>query len=283
MGIASRADVLTKLAEGKGVYTSCTSAAGVNVNSAAATTGYFTVQLRANGLLSTMPSTLFNWPMPPQTPSTFLLQSVGDLSTSGSGAQYWGWLYKIGTLDMTATGDKFTHDTATFPVTRTILGAATTAVPLIPLVQVTTTLATTAAVFRLRTVGGAAGYTNQDNTGVVGTKTMTMPSATTVAGSTYIFRLEDGDSAVLDISNIEVTTAATAGAATIWGFEMLTSTNTPGIFQATGQDCLYGGLAASDMSPAVATSGTATALYGAITLLAGTGVTGGFQWGVRNS
>lgn len=64
---------------------------------------------------------------------------------------------------------------------------------------------------------------------------------------------------------------------------MLTSTNTPGIFQATGQDCLYGGLAASDMSQAVATSGTATALYGAITLLAGTGVTGGFQWGVRNS
>lgn len=283
MAITSRANVLQTLAEGKGVFSPCTSATGINVSSAVAASGYFTAQLRANGLLSTMPSTLFDWPLPPAIPSTTLLQSAGCISTAGSGGQFWGYFYKLGTLDLTATGDKFTHDAATFPVLRTIFGATSTAVPLIPLIQITTALTTTAAVFRARTVGGAAGYVNQSGTSVIGTKTMTMPSATTVAGSTFFLRLEDGDSAVTDITNIEVTTAATAGAATVWGFEMQTSTHNHAIFSVAGQDCLYGGLAANDMSPALATSGTATVLYGCLTMLAGTGVTGGFLWGVRDT
>lgn len=267
-------------AAGKGIITVSKSAGGANVSAGTTSCGHFTAQLRGNDLTSTMPGTVDSWITPPGMGSTALLYSAVSVGTNGSGGQVYGWLYKFGTLSLSATGDRFTHDAATFPVTRTIMGVANTAVPLIPLVQITTASATTAPVFRLRTVAGAAGYTNQDGAGVVGTKTMTMPAATTNAGSTFFFRLESGDSAVTDISAVEVTTAGTAGAATIWGLEILSSPHINGLYEVPAHDVLYGGLGMNDLSPAVATSGTASAVLGCVTLISGTGANGGVMFGV---
>lgn len=281
MAITSRAVAMQEFAAGRGVFTFCRSPSGQNVTAAAAASGYFTAQLRANELTSTMPGTVDNWPTAGSLPSAMTLGSVASISTNGSGGQIHGILYRLGTLNLAATGDQFTHDAATFPVLRTRFGVANQPVPLIPLVQITTATATTAPVFRLRTAGGAAGYVDQDGNSVIGTKTMTMPAAATAQGSTFVFRLEDGDSAITDISAIEVTTAGTAGAATVWGLEIFTTPHTYQIYEIVCHDIMYGGLGLSDLAPAVATSGTATTLLGGVTLLAGTGSNGGIMWGVN--
>lgn len=282
MPVSTRADIMTKLAQGKGALSFTKSPAGVNVTAAAAASGYFSAQLRGNELTSTLPGTIDGWPLAPSLPDTIGLVSAGALQTNGSGGQFLCWIYKFGTLNLAATGDQFTHDAATFPILRPEFGTSGPLL-LIPLVQITTATATTPPVFRLRTAGGAAGYVDQDGNSVIGTKTMTMPAAATVAGSTYIFRLEEEDSAVRDITNIEVTTAGTTGAATVWGMEILTSQHVLGVFEVLGHDRLFGGLGHSDLTPGVATSGTATAYLTTVTLISGTGASTGTFWGVSNA
>jgi hypothetical protein len=177
-----------------------------------------------------------------------------------------GNFYKLGTLNLAATGDQFTHDAATFPVLRTRLGQASQAVPLRPLVQITTACSVTAPIFILRTAAGAAGYVDEDGNSVIGTKTMTMPSVTTAVQSTYLFRLEDGDSAITDITAIEVTTASSTGAATIWGFEELGTV--PAVIGSEGgyRDAVFSGLRMATMNSAVATSGTASSFSGILAI-----------------
>lgn len=281
MAITTRAIALQDFAAGKGMFTPCKSPSGANVTAGAAASGYFTAQIRGNELTSTLPGTIDGWPRSPSPPNCIALSSLACLATNGSGAQFSGWIYKIGTVNLAATGNQLTHDAATFPVLRTRWGAASQAVPLIPLLQITTATTTTAPVLRLRTAGGAAGYVNQDGTSVIATKTMTMPAAATANGSTYIWRLEDGDVAVQDITNVEVTTAGATGAATVWGLELLHTPHTWQIYEVTNHDSLYGGLSYANLAPAVATSGTATAILTTVTLLGGTGANGGAIWGVN--
>lgn len=283
MAITDRTDIMTKLAAGKGVFGYTLSAGGITASTGVAASGHFTGQLRANGIGSTMPSTLVSWPQPSSSlPDHVMLMATGALNSNSSTGNFIGFLYKLGTLNLAATGDQFTHDAATFPVTRTAMGA-TAAIPLIPLVQITTATATTAPVFRLRTAGGAAGYVDQANNSVVGVKTMTMPAAATAAGSTFVFRLEEEDSSVLDITNIEVTTAGTAGAATIWGLEILSSVHVPNLYETYASDLLFGSLRHADLTPGTATSGTATTILGAISLASTSANLTGFYWGVNNA
>lgn len=176
--------------------------------------------------------------------------------------------YKLGTLNLAATGDQFTHDAATFPILRDNWNGANQPVNLIPFIQITTALTTTAAAFQLQTNAGAAGYTNQAGSSVIGTKTFTMPSATTAVGSGFILRLENGDSAIRDINQIKVTTAAATGAADVWGLELLDYTVSH-IATAAMTDSLNTGLYLAPINPGVATSGTATSFL----TLAGTTAT----------
>ena len=280
MAITGRSVAMQTLAAGKGLITTTRSTAGVSVTAATTSCNNMTCQMRGNEMTTTVPSSFDSFPSPAGMSSTALLFSNAGVSTNGAGGQYYRWFYKLGTLNLAATGDQFTHDTATFPVLRTIFGQASQPVPLFPIVQLTTATATTAPVFRMRTAGGAAGYVNQDGSSVVGTRTMTLPGAVTASSSTYFMRLELGDTWVQDVTNIEVTTAGSAGAATVWGLEILSSPHVNGIYEVSAHDALFGGIGMNDLSPAVATSGTATALLGCLTLFSGTGSNGGVLVGI---
>lgn len=265
MPISTRSDILKNFAKGLGVAIPAASAGSISATAAVAASGHFSVQIKPNTVGTTLPGTLVSYPV--ASPTSDVLLTFATVAGSFASARMCSiaWIYRIGTLTLSATGDRFTHDAATFPLTRTIMGV-TTSVQLVPIVQLTTATATTAPVFRLRTVAGGAGYVSQDGSSVVGTKTMTMPAAATANGSCFMFRLEDGDSAVTDISNIEVTTAGSAGAATIWGVEYLSDIThaVPGYHMSS--DSLFGGLDPMSLKPAVATSGTATAYLSTVDL-----------------
>jgi len=283
MAITTRTQFVQNIAKGLG-FISPVQASGNTFTAGAAASGFFGLQIRANFIGTSYPSTLVNYNLPPSAPSELLVMHHSSAMNSTTVTMHaLAWLYKVGTLNLATTGDQFTHDTATFPINRTVLGASSTPINLVPLVQITTAAATTAPVFRLRTVGGAAGYTNQDGTSVVGTKTMTMPSATVAVNSSYIFRLEEGDCAVRDISNIEVTTAGTAGAATIWGAEIISWAPTKGSATPFAHDHLFGGLSPLNMKPGAATSGTATAVLGTLTYVSNASSIGGYFLGALNS
>lgn len=250
-----RGEIFKALAEGKGMIMPLRSAVTVNVTVAAAASGFFRGHLTYNLLGTTFPGTLedFRTPVVSKLRLVMLQMSGPDLKI-----HYLARVYKLGTLNLAATGDQFTHDAATFPITRTQFGVAAQPLTLLPIIQITTDTSVTAPVFRLRTAAGAAGYTNQDGATVIGTKTMTMPNITTVAQSVYIIRMEDFDSGVQDITSIEVTTAGTTGAANVWGLEILATASVANINLSTTNDALFGGLAPVNLEPGAATSGTAT-------------------------
>jgi hypothetical protein len=184
------------------------------------------------------------------------------------------WLYEIGTLILFSGGGSagFTHHAATFPVLRRIYGADNRPVPLIPLLYLTAATSTVAPEIRLRTAAGGAGYINQDGVPVVGTKIFTFPAATTNARSGFVLRLEDGDSAVHDISAIEIVTFSGAGTAVVFGAELLCPLGSA-IPQPYLADTLFAGPVLNSLTPAVATSGTAGATLALVCI--GTTAAGG--------
>lgn len=283
MAITTRTQFVQNIAKGLG-FISPIQASGNTFTAGAAASGFFGLQIRANFIGTSYPSTLISYPLPPSPASNFYaMHHAVSMNSTTVTMHALAWLYKMGTLNLSATGDQFSHDAATFPILRTVLGASSTAINLIPIVQITTAAATTAPVFRLRTAGGASGYVNQDGTSVVGTKTMTMPSATVAINSSYIFRLEEGDCATRDISAIEVTTAGTAGAATIWGAEIISWAPSHASAGPFAHDHVFGGLSPVDLKPGVATSGTATAQLATLTYVSNASSIGGYVMGALNS
>lgn len=257
------------MAKGLGMmnaYTTVNSSSSTTASGVAAS-GQYTIQLHFNSIGTTINTTLVGLQLPPSLPqSLFLTQCQGN-NDSGFMGMYLAYLYKIGTLDLSAVGNRLTHDAATFPVLRTQFGEASKPLSLTPIIYVTTATTVTAAVFGLRTNAGAAGYTNQDGSAVIGTDSnFTMPAAATAINSAFILRLNAGDSGVRDINQININTKATAGAASIFGAELLAP-----LSQIADQtnfvcDSLFGGFAPMDLKPAVATSGTATSYLSIITM-----------------
>jgi len=271
MAIATRNDVFTNIGKGLGFSSSFLALGNGSATTAgAAASGFFTAQLLFNSIGTTIPTTLVGFPLSP-VPGSSILGVYGQMQTNSVRSLYLVRLYKFGTLDLTATGDKFTASGTTFPVTRTQFGTAAQPVGLIPVCYITTATSVTAPVFRLRTNAGVAGYKNQDGSTVVGTKTMTMPAAATAINSAFIIRVEDGDSAVQDITAIEVTTASTTGAATIFGAEILMPLTNIATAHGTTYDAVFGGLGMCDLNPAVETGGTAVTQYLAVLSLGSTG------------
>jgi len=232
-----------------------TSGAGT---AAAAISGAFNLALCPNIIGTTLPTTIVGFQTPAGLADCYLINLAGN-SSSSDRAYLFARCYLFGTANLAATPvaiDCFTHNAATFPVTRTIYGAATQAVPLIPFMYLTAAAATSAPVFILKTTAGGNGYANQLNVGVTGTKSFTCPSATTAIQSGYILRLENGDSAVTDIIQMSLTTRGTAGTANIYGIEPLMPLNISNYGLAVNT-AIFTGIMPS-ITPAVATSGTAT-------------------------
>ena len=237
--------------------------AGVTAGNAGS--GFFTAILTANLVGTTYPGTLVSMQIPPAPPQPLFTTIASSVTASGRPA-FFVRFYLLGTLNLAATGNQFTHNAATFPLLRTQLGVASQPITLLPMIYITTATATTAPIFRLRTVAGAAGYVNQLGNSIVGTRTMTMPLAATVAQSGFIIRLEAGDSGIQNITNIEVTTAGSAGAASIYGIELLSPFNQLNSGWLHKNDQMFGGLSMVDLVPAVATSGTVTSILGQLIL-----------------
>lgn len=256
--IVNIADIYRLIAQGKSYKSVAPTSSGTASTAGAAASGFFTAGFHVNSIGTTMPSTLESIHMPPITTSQ-QLRLIGAGNRLATAATFdLVRMYLFGTMSaLTPTGDRFTHDAATFPVLRTMMGQASQPVDLTPMLNITTATTTTAAVMRLRTAAGGTGYTDQDGNATVGTKTITLPSATTARDSCYIFRLEDGDSAVRDISAVEVTTAAAVGAASVWGIEHLATLTYPNVANVGDfLDYLYSTPNLVDISPAVATSGS---------------------------
>jgi hypothetical protein len=255
---------LQNFAKGYGALRPFTTHAGVLTTAAAAASGSLTLEPLFNAIGTVAPGTLVSLPQPGSADGD-ILTSLGAMiyDRNISVGMWLGYLYVMGTLDPTATGDKFTHDAATFPVLRTQFGQVSKPVTLHPTIYVTTAVTGASPAIRLRTNAGAAGYVNQDGASVVGTRTFTFP-ATPVAQSMYEFMLEDGspgDTGVRDITKILVDTACTAGAMQVFGFEPLIPCGCMGATAGnmTVADTLVGSLRANSLKPAVATAGTVTA------------------------
>lgn len=258
MAIATKEDLLKRVLEGRADYAMSLMTATTATSAASATCGQITMAFTGNVLGTTFPGTLVDWQSSPATGDKFNLLSIYSTATAARGTGLVR-LYRIGTLNLTATGDQFTHDAATFPVTRTMYGS-TRAVPLVPVILVTTATSVTAPAFQLQTNAGGAGYVDQDGNNVIGTRTITFPAAATVSGSAFILPLELTDNAITDIIQIKVTTASSTGAATLYGMEFISFMSNLSA-NASQFDNFYGaGLFVANNSPAVATSGTATSL-----------------------
>ncbi len=265
MAIATRDDIFKNIARGKGVLNlGRTIGHSASTTAAAAASGFLSVGINWNLQGTAVPSTPVTFGNPPATDELLLMQH-GQYAGSGSRAGYLALIYRFGTLALNATGDQFTHDSTFTSLHRTRYGM-TEDVELVPIVYITTATTTSAPVFRLRTVAGGAGYTNQVSGAKVGTKTMTMPAAATTINSAFVIRLEDGDTSVRNISNIEVTNAGNAGAAIVVGAELLCP-----IQQFSGElgykDNLFGGLSLPDLMPAVPDAGEVIAWLGIVEFL----------------
>lgn len=265
MALTNYKDIQKRFAEGKGFYTPFLGAetpGGVNWNDTQYETR-ITCRITSE-FASTYPSTLNSINRPGGTASRWLTHSFSGFNKTCCG--WLGFFYKIGTLNFAATGDQFTHDAATFPILRSYFGQASQPVPLIPILQVTTQVTTTEPRFRLQTNAGGAGYVNQAGTSVVGTYTMglkNMPKATSFA---MIMPLETNDAAVRDITQIRIDTAASAGAAAIWGFEPLMHMGSFESRTFAWRDAVFGGMGMMPYNPGAATSGTATSFLGALNM-----------------
>lgn len=252
MAVTTRALMQQNIAAGKSIAIPMITLTPGNVTAAAAASGGFTCGINFNGIGTSPTSIKF---APTTSPIRMLGVNIGNSQGRGLFLVH---LYKIGTLALNATGDQFTHDAATFPILRTQFGETSKPLSLTPLIQITTATTTTIAVFTIKTNAGGTGYTDQDGNATVGTKTFTMPNAATAVRSTFFLRLESNDSGVRDIAQIAVSTAAAAGAATIWGAEFLAAI--PSHIASTGayMDSLYGTFQPMNLTPGLATSGTAT-------------------------
>lgn len=244
-------DIYKQQARGKSVTRLGIALTNPAVTAAGATSGFFTLGFSGNTIGTTFPNTFGEFAIPTGITGDLInLASFTNLSSNIRGSAYLR-LYKVGTVSLTATGNQFTHDTATFPLLRSEFGVSNKAQALWPIIQVTTALTTTAAIFTFD-------YTDQDGNATTGTRTFTFPSATTAVSSAFFLPLEHGDWACRDISAINITTASATGAATIWlAEEIEPSTN---VFNGPiSSDYFFGyGLKNANQTPAVATTGTVT-------------------------
>lgn len=259
--ISSLDEILLKMAT-KGFFLPHQSVSAPTMTTAAAASGFMNAYPMFAGIQSSVPGTLVSSPMPPTPDAPMLLTGFRGY-VNASRPWMVGLWYRIGDLNLAATGDQFTHHSATFPLLRTKMGEASKPVNLIPFLVLSVATATTAPQFTIKNGGASTGYVDQDGNTVVGTKVFTFPAAASVINSGFLMALEDTDRAIRDIQQINVGVAGSVGTAQIWGFEPLAPLyNTAVGVLASSVDMLGESLTLLDTRPAVATSGTASSFFG---------------------
>lgn len=256
MPISTLDDIITNIAAGKFTIAMGTSVTTSTVTAATTNSGSQTLVIAPISIGSTWPTSMASYQTAPALSGDYHHLSMvysANASTRGGGLARF---YRVGTLNLAGTGNQFTHDAATFPLTRTIFGAATQPIALIPVIMLTAPTTVTAPQFQLQTSGGAAGYVNQDGTSVIGTKNFTLPVAN--VGSAFFLRMNDGDYACRDITQINVSVAATAGAADVYLMELLADGIAGQHVGSLYDNVVDGGLRLCRINPAAATSGTAS-------------------------
>lgn len=264
--ITDRNVLLRRQASGHGVQGMYFTSTTGTTTAAAAASGFLTAQLRWNNLGTSLPTTRQSLPLPAGLTGPVMANLAHSGMSAAVRGLYLAILYQIGTVNLAATGNQLTHHAATFPILRTIFGVANTPVPLIPVLYLTASTATTAPAFRLRTATDTAGYVNQDGTSVIGAKTFTMPAAATAVQSAFILRLEDGDSAVRDITQVRVDTAGSAGAGQLFGAELIAPLGYHVAGLSYSADLALSGLSLPNIRPGVASSGTAAVEFAVLSL-----------------
>lgn len=253
-------DILKQYAKGKSRTSFLAGSTATAPTTAAVLSGSITLLTSGGTIGTTYPSTIVG--MPDSKNSTVNMmhtQSMFLASTAlrGSGIARF---YRAGTLDLTTTGNRFTHDSATFPLLRKIMGQASQPLALIPVIQITTATTGVAPVIRLETFGGTAGYTDQDGNATIGNIDFTFPAIATNVNSWYTLRLNTGDWAVRDINQINVVTSSTTGAATIWLMELINPVQSAVLLPTLFDPVFGSAFIPTNVNPAVATTGTATSL-----------------------
>jgi hypothetical protein len=249
MSITNVADLQSKIQAGKQANIVFTSIASGAITAAAAASGSITGGLHWNAIGTTLHSTLVDIVEPTGASSNrivgYSLQSTRAIGFSIVN------LYQVGTLNLATSTSEFTHDAATFPILRTKMGQSSQPVALTPYLYVTTAATTTAAIMTID-------YVNQDGGSVTGTITTTMPATATAVGTLLRLPLELGDSGVRDITDVKITTPASAGAATIYLAEILDSSGVVVPHQAGFRNTTVRSPNIPLLTPGVATSGTAS-------------------------
>jgi len=249
MSVTNVAALQAKIQAGKQSNIVMPTIASGAVTAAAAASGGLAGGLHWNAIGTTLHSTLVGFTLQPGA-SVNRLIGFTAMSNRAIGHSIVN-LYQVGTLNLATSTSEFTHDAATFPIVRTKMGQASQPIALTPYIYITTATATTAAIMTFD-------YIDQDGNSVTGTISLTLPATTTAAGTLLRIPLEVGDSGVRDITNINITTPASAGAATIFLAEIL---ETSGIFAAPHSGFRNSTVRSPSiplLSPGVATSGTAT-------------------------
>jgi len=185
-----------------------------------------------------------------------MLEMLHLLSESQSGPLCLSWLYKLGTVDCSATGDKFTSS-FTQPLTRSVMGTSQ-AINVNPVGYVTTVM-TGVTTYILKTAAGGTGYVNQDGTNVVGTVSTSLGSAAATR-TQWFMPLEGSDIAVQKIAAVDITASGGgAGAFTVFGMEPLGFVTSGDSTRMGVVDNAFGTLGMMDMKPASPTAGTVVA------------------------
>lgn len=263
--ITTRNGAYGRLAEGKGGVLTYLSGGLASSTGATAGSGGINVKPMFNSVGTTYPTTLVSLPKPNATECHLVYSTISNVASSAQTATcYWlGYFYKLGTVNLAATGNQFTEDTAVGPYLRTVMGQASSPITLLPIIFMTTATTTTAPQLYLRNATGPGnGYYDQDGNYTTGDQLFTFPSATTSNATSLVPMMNAGDSGVRRITHIDVTVAAAAGAATIFGFEPMTAFQTlPYFGQNDAVDTLHN-LDFPEIGPASPTSGTATSYLG---------------------
>lgn len=183
---------------------------------------------------TTLWSTFKGFPLPPGVDANSDWRAFWAKNGSTRVGGYWVTLfYKIGTVDLTSTGQKLVHHSAGFPITRS-MAYGTQEVRGFPVIITTAATSTTAPII------GNIKYRNGDGNIVTGTQSFTYPATNTVLGSSYLLSLEDEDESIQDITEVNVTTASATGSASVWLAEPVLPTSVIIAGSITQSDALRG-------------------------------------------